>query len=120
MQNNLYNTQGKGGKKSMFLFHACLLGGKRWLLCTCCDDISSSLEGLVIKMMLLTQRKNHVHFCVTEVHFGNGCLEDDSREERRGGACGGAGPLHLDSWQAVINLEAKKWHNWVCIRKIEI
>lgn len=78
-------------------------------MCTCCDDIPSSLEGLVIKMVLLTQSVNHVHFCIAEIHVGNGDLEHDGWEER-GGGIWGAGPLHLFSWQAVINLETKTWH----------
>jgi len=62
----------------MFFCFMNVLSRKALFMCTCCDDIPSVLKGLIIKMMLLTQRKNLVHFCVAEVHIGDGRLEKDS------------------------------------------
>lgn len=81
---------------------------KQCLKCTCCDDIPSLLEGLIIKMVLRTQCKQHIHFCIAQVHIGNGKKKPDTREERFGIACRGTGPLHLVSRQVIINLETKK------------
>lgn len=62
---------------------------------TCCDDITSFLEGLAIKVVLLTQRKDHINLCIAEINICNASVESDIWEEMSGGTCGGTGPLHL-------------------------
>lgn len=49
------------------------------------------MEALIIKMVLLTQRISNVHYCVAEVHIGDGIYEHESRAE----GSGGTGRLHL-------------------------
>ena len=44
---------------------------------TFCDDITSFLEGLAIKVVLLTQHKDHVNLGVAEVNVCNGSVESD-------------------------------------------
>lgn len=44
-------------------------------MCTCCDDITSFLEGLTVKMVLVTQDVNRIHLCVAQVYICNGGLE---------------------------------------------
>jgi len=70
---------------------------------TCRDDVTTSLEGLVIEVVLFTQCQHDVHRRVAQVHLGDGRLEGDGGEQRGGAA--GACPLHCGDCQAVVNLE---------------
>lgn len=81
---------------------------------TFCDDITSFLEGLAIKVVLLTQRIDHVNLGVAEVNVCNGSVEYDIWEEMSGGSGGGTGPLHLVNWQAVIDLKMNRWRIIEC------
>lgn len=76
-------------------------GPKGWSqLLTCGDEVAARLEGLVVKVVALAQRVDHVHVGVAEVHGGDGGLEYHAGNETdcggggRGGG-GGAGGQHL-------------------------
>lgn len=44
-------------------------------LLTCRDELTTGLEGLVIKVVALAQHVGHIHGGVAEVHGGDGGLE---------------------------------------------
>lgn len=90
------------------------------ILCTCCDDIPSCLESLIIKMVLCAQYKYQVNICIAQVHIGNWHMELDAGDERFGIACRGTGPLHLANWQTVIDLETKKQQITHCTRHLNV